>query len=192
MLLVAWDALIAVVAGSEFYLHRFPVDVEDNLFAWKQVTQVIMLRRTVKTLIIIITVTAVLMTFPEMRRYGIDFLVSAGAAGLILGLAARPLFSNLIAGVQIAITQPFRIDDEVVVQGETGRIERIAGTYVVVRIWDPTLTVPGCMDGNSRGKTRTSGGGARRGNARDSSRSWQSHGYRLVAANPHELPHRQR
>jgi small-conductance mechanosensitive channel len=134
--MLGWDALIAVVVGSELYVHRLPIDAEDNLIARKQVTQVIMLRRTVNTLIIIITVTAALMTFPAVRRYGVDFLVSAGAAGLILGLAARPLFSNLIAGVQIAITQPFRIDDEVVIQGETGRIERIAGTYVVVRIWD--------------------------------------------------------
>ena len=136
ILLVGWDALIATVIGSEFYLRRFPIEAEDNLFARKQVTQVIMLRRAANTLIVIVAVTAALMTFPVVRRYGIDFLVSAGAAGIIVGLAARPLLANLVAGVQIAITQPFRIDDAVVIQGEWGRIERIAGTYVVVNIWD--------------------------------------------------------
>ena len=71
-----------------------------------------------------------------MRQYGVSLFASAGAAGLIVGLSARPLLSNLIAGIQIALTQPMRIEDAVVVEGEWGWIETITSTYVVIRIWD--------------------------------------------------------
>ena len=95
-----------------------------------------MLRRTIATLITILTVGIALMTIPSLQQYGVSLLASAGAAGLVMGLAARPLLTNLIAGVQIAITQPIRVEDAVVVQGEWGWIEEIGSTYVVVRIWD--------------------------------------------------------
>ena len=72
-----------------------------------------------------------------------SLLASAGLAGLALGLAAKPVLSNLVAGLQIALTQPIRLDDVVIIQGEWGRIEEITGTYVVVRIWDERrLVVP--------------------------------------------------
>jgi small-conductance mechanosensitive channel len=77
------------------------------------------------------------MTFDPVRQYGVSLFASAGVAGLVVGLAARPLLTNLIAGIQIrATTQPIRIDDQVVVENESGRIEEITSTYVVVRLWD--------------------------------------------------------
>jgi small-conductance mechanosensitive channel len=76
------------------------------------------------------------MSFDAVRQYGVSLFASAGVAGLAIGLAARPLLSNLIAGVQIAITQPIRIQDSVIVEGEYGTIEEINSTYVVVQLWD--------------------------------------------------------
>jgi small-conductance mechanosensitive channel len=76
------------------------------------------------------------MTFDSVRQYGVSLFASAGAAGIIVGLAARPLLSNLIAGVQIAVTQPIRIEDAVIVENEWGWVEEIASTYVVIRLWD--------------------------------------------------------
>ena len=95
-----------------------------------------MFKRVIDTLIIIVAVSAALMTFDSVRQYGVSLFASAGAAGLVVGLAARPLLSNLIAGVQIAITQPIRIEDAVIIENEWGWIEDIASTYVVVRLWD--------------------------------------------------------
>jgi small-conductance mechanosensitive channel len=78
----------------------------------------------------------ILMTFPGVRQVGASLLASAGVAGLVAGIAARPVIGNLIAGVQIAMAQPIRIDDVLIVEGEWGRVEEITGTYVVLRIWD--------------------------------------------------------
>src|SRR5439155_1801663 len=75
-------------------------------------------------------------TFDSVRQYGVSLFASAGAAGLVLGLAARPVLSNLLAGIQIAMTQPIRVEDQVVVEGESGWIETITSTYIVVRLWD--------------------------------------------------------
>jgi small-conductance mechanosensitive channel len=84
-----------------------------------------------------------LMTFPAIRRFGASLLASAGVAGLIVGLAARETISSLLAGIQVALTEPIRLDDVVIVEGEWGRIEEIRMTYVVVRIWDERrLVVP--------------------------------------------------
>ncbi|HTW28520.1 MAG TPA: mechanosensitive ion channel domain-containing protein [Acetobacteraceae bacterium] len=133
---VGWGALRVLDLGSEFYLGRFRMDAEDNLLARKHVTQVNILRRTAQTLIVLVTVAAALMTFATVRQYGVSLFASAGAAGLVVGLAARPILSNLFAGIQIAMTQPIRVEDAVVVEGEWGWIETIASTYVVIRIWD--------------------------------------------------------
>ena len=134
--LIGWMAVRAVDIAATLYLHRFRLDVEDNLLARKHITQVRILTRAINTLIIIISVSAGLMTFESVRQYGISLFASAGAAGLIVGLAARPILSNLIAGVQLAVTQPIRIDDAVIVENEYGWIEEITSTYVVVRLWD--------------------------------------------------------
>lgn len=134
--LTAWIFIRVVDIAAARYLLRFRLDSDDNLLARKHVTQVRVFKRVVDTLVIIIAVSTALMTFESVRQYGVSLFASAGAAGLIVGLAARPLLSNLIAGVQIAVTQPIRIEDAVIVENEWGWIEDIASTYVVVRLWD--------------------------------------------------------
>ncbi len=116
--------------------HNQRLDVEDNLRARKLRTQIGVLRRTAIVTIVILTSGGMLMTFPSLREYGLSLLASAGAAGIVVGFAARPVLSNLLAGVQIALTQPIRIDDTVIVEGEFGRVEEITTTYVVIRTWD--------------------------------------------------------
>ena len=136
IVMVGWLALVAARMGADIYLMRFRIDVEDNLLARKHMTQVHILKRAVQTLIVIITTASALMTFEVVRQFGVSLFASAGLAGIVVGLAARPVLSNLIAGVQIAMTQPIRIDDAVVVENEWGRIEEITATYVVVKLWD--------------------------------------------------------
>jgi len=134
--LIGWIALIGVDVSARLYLRRYHMDAEDNLLARKHVTQVRILKRAADTLVILLTVGFALMTFEPVRQYGVSLFASAGVAGLVVGLAARPLLSNLIAGVQIAVAQPIRIDDAVVVEGETGTVEDITSTYVVIKLWD--------------------------------------------------------
>jgi small-conductance mechanosensitive channel len=136
IVLAGWIAHIATEAGSAVYLRRFHTDTADNLLARKHMTQVRILNRALHTLIVVVTISAVLMTFEPVRQYGVSLFASAGVAGLVVGLAARPMLSNLIAGIQIATTQPIRIDDQVIVENESGRIEEITSTYVVIRLWD--------------------------------------------------------
>lgn len=118
------------------HLRRYSLDAEDNLLARKHVTQVRILKRATDTLIVIMAIGAVLVSFDQVRQYGASLFASAGVAGLAVGPAARPLLSNLIAGVQIAVAQPTRLDDVVVIEGEYGTIEEIASTYVVIKLWD--------------------------------------------------------
>lgn len=136
VLALGWAAAIALDIGVEIYLRRFTIDSDDNLLARKHVTQMRILQRVAKTLLVILTLAIALMTFDAVRQYGVSLFASAGAAGLILGLAARPVLSNLLAGIQIAMTQPIRVEDQVTVEGEFGTIETITSTYVVVRLWD--------------------------------------------------------
>jgi small-conductance mechanosensitive channel len=135
VVLLGWSATRALGVAAGLYLRRFRLDAEDNLLARKHVTQVRVLKRAGDILIGLVTVAAALMSFPSVRAYGVSLFASAGAAGLVVGLAARPLLTNLIAGVQIAVTQPIRLEDTVVVEGERGWVEEITSTYVVVRLW---------------------------------------------------------
>ncbi len=134
--LLGWTAITAVQIGSHIYLRQFKLDAEDNLLARKHVTQVRILKRAADTLIVIMTVAAAMMSFDQVRQYGVSLFASAGVAGLAIGLAARPLLANLIAGVQIAMAQPIRLDDVVFLEGEYGTIEEITTTYVVIKLWD--------------------------------------------------------
>jgi small-conductance mechanosensitive channel len=136
IILVGWIAITATHVTGDLYLRRFRLDAADNLLARKHVTQVRILRRVIDTLIVVLTLSAALMTFEAVRQYGVSLFASAGVAGLVAGLAARPMLSNLIAGIQIATTQPIRLDDEVVVENQWGRIEEITSTYVVIKLWD--------------------------------------------------------
>ncbi|HMO44270.1 MAG TPA: mechanosensitive ion channel family protein, partial [Phenylobacterium sp.] len=133
---LGWAAATALDIWSLAYTRRFKLDVDDNLLARKHVTQIRILTRTGTILILVLTAGLALMTFPGVRQYGVSLLASAGAAGIIAGLALQPFLTNLIAGVQIATTQPIRIDDAVIVENEWGQIEEITSTYVVVRLWD--------------------------------------------------------
>lgn len=134
--LLGWIASTAVQIAAQIYTRRFKLDAEDNLLARKHVTQVQILRRAADTLIVIVTVAAALMTFEDVRQYGVSLFASAGVAGLAIGLAARPLLANLIAGVQIATAQPIRLDDVVFLENEYGTIEEITSTYVIIKLWD--------------------------------------------------------
>jgi small-conductance mechanosensitive channel len=132
----AWLAILLVQIASKFLSRRFRIDVADNLLARRIQTQFQMLRRIVIILVVVVAVAIMLMTFPAIRQIGMSILASAGLASLVVGLAMQSTLSNLIAGVQIAFAQPFRLDDAVVVEGEWGWIEEIGTMYVVVRIWD--------------------------------------------------------
>jgi small-conductance mechanosensitive channel len=133
--LLGWVAATALRVASDLYLRRFRLDVEDNLLARKHVTQVRVLVRVLDAVIALVTVGFALMTFESVRQYGVTLFASAGVAGIVAGLAARPLLTNFLAGVQIAVAQPIRIDDAVIVENESGRIEEITLNYVVVRLW---------------------------------------------------------
>ena len=134
--LIGWAAITSLHIAADVYLRRYRIDVEDNLLARKHNTQVRILLRTVQGVVVIITIGAALMTFEAVRQYGVSLFASAGVAGIVAGLAARPVLSNLIAGVQLAMTQPIRLEDAVIVENEWGNIEEINSTYVVVRLWD--------------------------------------------------------
>lgn len=140
---MGWIAIIASDLAINRYISRYHSDTADNLLARKAITQMRLLKRTVDVVIGIITVGFALMTFDAVRQFGVSLFASAGIAGLAVGFAAKPLLENLVAGVQLAITQPFRIDDVVIVNNEWGWIEEINSTYVVVRCWDwRRLVVP--------------------------------------------------
>lgn len=140
---VAW-ALVRVIATLERrLLRRYSIEVADNLAARRVHTQARVVSRSLMTLVVILAIAAALLTIPGARQIGAGLVASAGLVGLVAGLAAQPILGNLIAGLQIAITQPIRIDDVVIVQGEWGRIEEITSTYIVVAVWDERrLVVP--------------------------------------------------
>jgi small-conductance mechanosensitive channel len=129
--------VVRCLGALEAAVSRFnPIDLADNLRARRLQTQVRVLSRTAMVVAVVLGIGVALMTFPTVRQFGASLLASAGLAGLAVGLAAKPVLGNLIAGIQIALTQPIRIDDVVIVEGEWGRVEEISSTYVVVRIWD--------------------------------------------------------
>lgn len=146
LLLIAdltWLALRALAAGEVSVCRRYPATATNNLADRRVLTQTRVLIGCARALAILLGAGAALMTFPMVRTFGASVLASAGIAGIVVGFAARPVLTNLLAGLQIALTQPLRLDDVVIVQGEWGRIEEITTTYVVVRIWDDRrLMVP--------------------------------------------------
>jgi small-conductance mechanosensitive channel len=139
----AWLAVSLTAVLDDFISSKYKIDVSDNLQARRVHTRTLLARRIAVIAILIVAASAMLMTFPGIRHIGISLFASAGVAGLIAGMAARPVLANIIAGIQIAMTETIRIDDVVVLEGEWGRIEEIGATNVVVRLWDSRhLVVP--------------------------------------------------
>lgn len=138
-----WMLVRGINGFARAYVEHLPVRESDNLQARRLATQARALARTLAGLVTLLGVSLALMTFPAIRQVGASLLASAGVVGIIAGFAARPVLGNMIAGLQIGLTQPIRIDDVVIVEGEWGVIEEINSSYVVVRIWDQRrLIVP--------------------------------------------------
>jgi small-conductance mechanosensitive channel len=138
LLIVTLAIILFQVIGAceRAVLARFDITTADNLRARKVYTQVRVIRKVVDVIVGVFTVAFVLMLFDEVRHVGTSLLASAGVVGIVAGIAAQKTIANLLAGFQIAMTQPIRLDDVVVVEGEWGRIEEITLSYVVVHIWD--------------------------------------------------------
>lgn len=156
---IAWLVILCIEIVSDVLAGRYRIDVADNLEARRIQTQFQMLHRITVVLVILVTVAIMLMTFPAINHIGMSLLASAGLATLVVGLAMKGTLSNLVAGVQIAFTQPFRIEDAVVIDGEWGWIEEIGTMFVVVRIWDlRRLVIPLSyfLDHSFQNWTRTS------------------------------------
>jgi small-conductance mechanosensitive channel len=138
LFIAAFSVLIirGVNAVQAALLSRHRMDIPDNLSARKIYTQVSVIRKIIVTAVVIIATGSILMLFDSVRQFGTSILASAGIAGVVIGFAAQKTLGNVLAGIQIALTQPLLIDDIVVVEGEFGQIEEITLTYVTVRTWD--------------------------------------------------------
>ena len=140
---IAWLLICSTSLLEEIILSRYDIHLRNNLEARKIYTQVNILKKVITVIILTLTLAAILMSFDQVKKFGISLLASAGVLGIIIGFAAQRSIATLLAGLQIAITQPIRLDDVVIVEGEWGWIEEITLTYVVVRIWDlRRLVVP--------------------------------------------------
>jgi small-conductance mechanosensitive channel len=133
---LTWLAVRCVSAVADTIIELNPADTVDNLQARRIQTQTKVLARTVMVVVILVGSGMALMTLPLLRQIGTSLLASAGVAGLIVGFAAKPVVGNLLAGLQLALTQPIRLEDVVIIENEWGQVEEITGTYVVIRIWD--------------------------------------------------------
>ena len=145
VLFMGWLAIGGVYVFQALTLSRFDTTVADNLRARKVHTQMQFFRRVLIAIVVLLDAGALLWSLhdPTLWKYGTGLLASAGLASLVLATAAKSTASNLIAGMQIALTEPIRMDDVVVIHGEWGRIEEITSTYVIVKIWDERrLVVP--------------------------------------------------
>lgn len=132
----AWVLIEAIKKLKNRFLNRYDISIENNLHSRKVHTQIDILEKIIIFIIIMMAIGLILLSFESIKKFGVGLFASAGVAGIILGLSAQKVVGALLAGIQIAITQPFRIEDAVVVEGEWGWIEEINLTYVVVRLWD--------------------------------------------------------
>ena len=143
ILLIGWVVLLAANLSADHYIGRFRIGAPDDFLARKAVTQVEVLKRIVDALIIVVAVGFALMTFDSVRQLGLSLFASAGVVGIVAGVALRSVLANFFAGLQIALTQPIRIGDAVIVEGEFGYVEELSSAYVVIRLWDlRRLVVP--------------------------------------------------
>ena len=132
----SWILIEIVRLLKRRLLNRYDISNEDNLKSRKLYTQVNLLEKVIVFVIIIITIGLMLISIDSIKEIGVGIFASAGVVGIIVGLSAQKIVGSVLAGIQIAIAQPFRIDDAVVVEGEWGWIEEVNLTYVVIRIWD--------------------------------------------------------
>jgi small-conductance mechanosensitive channel len=133
---IAWILVQFVKAGAYYFQGKLDIGAKDNLDARSRLTQIKVFKAIVNSIIVILAIAIGLLTFDKVRTIGISLLTSAGIIGIIVGFAAQKSISLILAGIQLAITQPIRLDDIVIVEGEWGRIEEISLTFVVVKIWD--------------------------------------------------------
>ena len=138
VLAMGWFAIGLVYVLQDTTLRRYDITAEDNIQARRVHTQFQLFRRLLIGFVVIVTAGALLWSFdnPKIWHYGSGLLASAGVASLILATAAKSTAANILAGLQIAFSEPIKIDDVVVVQGEWGRVEEINSAYVVIKIWD--------------------------------------------------------
>lgn len=137
-LIISFAVLLmsAINVFEDYIYHTYDLNKEDNLEERKIRTQVGFIRKVLGTLVVFITIAIILLSFDNVRKIGAGLLTGVGIGGIIIGFAAQKSLGNLLAGFQIAFTQPIRIDDVLVVEGEWGRVEDITLTYVVLNIWD--------------------------------------------------------
>lgn len=133
---ITWISIQFIKAGAYYLQSKLDIGTTDNLNARSRLTQIKVFKGIANSLIIIIAIAVGLLTFEQVKNIGISLLTSAGIIGIIVGFAAQKSIGMILAGIQLAITQPIRLDDVVIVEGEWGRIEEITLTYVVVKIWD--------------------------------------------------------
>ncbi|TIX49445.1 mechanosensitive ion channel family protein [Alteraurantiacibacter aquimixticola] len=141
--LIGWIALAIMRALVKSMELKLDLQAADNLYARRRQTRLTIFSRIATFLIIFITIGLMLLSIPGVRDIGVTLMASAGLAALAVGAAAQPALKALIGGLQMALTEPIRLDDVVIVDGEWGRIEEIRTTYVVVKVWDERrLVVP--------------------------------------------------
>jgi small-conductance mechanosensitive channel len=131
-----WIAIVVANLAIDRYVQTLNLSASDNLMARKAATQMRIFRQATNVVLAALTAAFALMSFDAVRQFGVSLFASAGIAGIVVGLAARPMLENLIAGVQLALTQPLRLQDAVVINNEWGWVEEINSTYIVVRLWD--------------------------------------------------------
>lgn len=144
VVLVTWLCANQFFVLEGYVAHRNPVDVRDNLRARKMHTQVRVIRQIAVVVVVLLGVAIGLLSFEPVRQVGAALLAGAGVAGLIIGLAAQRTLGLILSGLQIAITQPIRLDDVLIAEGEWGKVEEITITYVVLRIWDQRRLILPC------------------------------------------------
>lgn len=133
---IGWILIKAVRIAFYYFENRININEDNNYAARKNLTKMKIFEGIIVALITVVTIAIALMTFEKVRTLGISLLTSAGIAGIIVGFAAQKSIASIFAGIQIALTQPIRLEDQVVVEGQNGRVEEITLTYVVVKLWD--------------------------------------------------------
>lgn len=139
VLLIVCFALVfikSIKVLEDYLYHRFDINKENNLRERKIQTQIVFIRKLLVAIIVVFSIAIILLSFDNMRKIGAGLLTGVGIGGIIIGFAAQKSLGNLLAGFQIAFTQPIRLDDVLIVEGEWGKVEEINLTYVVVNIWD--------------------------------------------------------